>query len=271
MPKNDGPILERKYSIWKAFPYSFFSKDLYADIGKNWRGTGYRYLFLTLALVVSCRALVFQEYAAENFPGFIASVPEFKVEKGVFSSSVSQPYVRNYASTLFALDTTGKIAQLAQVPGVEKADTCLLITQTQFMTRRVRLGHVDDKTESLAKIPSFNFDKDKKQRLSDFFVRWSGTFFFLFFLFLGFPVYGIVLSIYGLLGVLISEIRGKGLDYIVVLRLAIISHIPPFLLTTLMVICGLQLPMPIVWSFFLSMGFLHFAISAQEPVDIQAA
>ena len=41
----------KRYSIFHPLVLSFFSKSLYQDVGRNWRGTGLLYLLLVLALV----------------------------------------------------------------------------------------------------------------------------------------------------------------------------------------------------------------------------
>ena len=41
----------KRYSIFHPLVLSFFSKSLYRDVGKNWRGTGLLYLLLIIALL----------------------------------------------------------------------------------------------------------------------------------------------------------------------------------------------------------------------------
>src|ERR1700734_1902704 len=111
---------KRKYSIWSAFVFSFFSKDLYQDVGKKWKGTGFGYLVLIVALIWIPRAAWWQCQICDGLPGFVQQIPQFKIEKGVFSSSVKQPYFLLTDNSGLIVDTTGKINSLAQVPGIEK-------------------------------------------------------------------------------------------------------------------------------------------------------
>ncbi len=40
----------RKYTIFHPYVMSFFSKDLYRDVGQNWRGIGAFYLLVLLII-----------------------------------------------------------------------------------------------------------------------------------------------------------------------------------------------------------------------------
>lgn len=40
--KVDAPF----YNYWQAIVLSFFSSRLYVDVGKRWKGLGFRYLLL---------------------------------------------------------------------------------------------------------------------------------------------------------------------------------------------------------------------------------
>jgi hypothetical protein len=83
----------------------------------------------------------------------------------------------------------------------------------------------------------------------------------------GFIIEAAAIAIYGLIGVLLSEMRKQGIDYNVALRLSVISHIPPLFLTTLLVIINIQLHLNLLWSILLSVGFLFFAVVSQEKVE----
>ncbi|MCI0404254.1 MAG: hypothetical protein L0212_12175, partial [Acidobacteria bacterium] len=69
----------RKYSILQPLLLSFYSKDLYQDVGQHWRGTGFLYLFLLLALAWIPIALKvhtgFVQWLNENAPAFLLQVP----------------------------------------------------------------------------------------------------------------------------------------------------------------------------------------------------
>ena len=58
----------RRYSFWEALGFSFFSKDLYSDVGKNWKGTAYGWLFLMVLLMSILPAVNFQMFVSANLP-----------------------------------------------------------------------------------------------------------------------------------------------------------------------------------------------------------
>jgi hypothetical protein len=261
MQQDEEQSIQQKYSIWNAFVFSFFSRDLYVDVGKRWKGTGLGYLFLIGVIFTLFTAACFQWAAFEYLPGFVKKIPDFKIEKNVFSTSVEQPYVLEFYGSAIVLDTTGKIKGLDQVPGIEKLKNCILVTKTQFMSRQMGRG---DKVSTLSNMPNFSVNQEELGHWADILIEVSGTAYFLIVVTFGYLCRVIILLIYGLLGMLISEILGKGLDYNVALRLAVISHIPPYAITTLWTICGPHLPLQTLWSFLLSTGFLYFAVSSQE-------
>lgn len=151
MPLNEDNPVERKYSIWNALVLSFYSRDLYADVGRAWKGTGYVYLVLILAIVSFFYAVDFQFAAIDKVPGFAEKVPEFQIVNGQFSTSALQPYIWGSSESAIVFDTTGKIKTLDQIPGAGEMGSFLLVTKTQVLTRRHRFGQTEEKTFELAK------------------------------------------------------------------------------------------------------------------------
>ena len=264
--EKTGESGERKYSTWNALALSFYSRDLYVDVGKNWKGTGFGALFLILVLVFLPRAASVQWQVVHELPGYLKKIPDFKIEKGVFSADVQQPYTLEIGTKGgIIIDTTGKINSLDQIPGIQDKDDYYLFTKTKFMSRRHRFGTVEDKTRDMFKVNLFVLNQEKLRHWYDLVIPWVGIVYYLFCVLFGFLMEVVVLLVYGLFGVLFSEIRKNGLDYNVALRLAVVSHIPALVISTLFVVCGVHLPWPALWSFAVSMGFLSFAVSSQEP------
>ena len=255
---------ERKYSFWQALGLSFFSKDLYDDVGRNWKGTAYGTLFLTMILISVPRAANYQREVSADLPGFVKQIPDFQIEKGVFSSSVTQPYQYQVQNSEIVIDTTGKINSLDQVPNIAKLDNVILVNKTKHMDRRKRLGISMDRTYDFSRYPSFFVNQEKLTHWSDVIIRWTGVIFFLFIALFGFLFEAVVVLIYGLIGTAVSEMLDKSLDFKVALRLAVVSHIPALLATTLLIFFGIRGAWVLILGFLFTLPYLYFAVSSQK-------
>jgi len=263
----------QKYSIWKAFILSFYSKDLYSDVGEKWKGSGYGFLFLLVVLFSLPRAIGVQWQATTQLPGFVEKIPDFKLEKGIFSSSVQQPFKFEIQRTGLTIDTTGKVKSLRDIPNLENMDNYFLVNKTKASIHRNRLGDVEDKTYDLAKVDSFSIDRVKLKHWSDAIIPWVGIVYYPLLVIFWFAFEAIAILIYGLFGIVFSEMRGKGLNYNVALRLSVVSHIPGIFFFTILAIFDVNLPMPYLFYLLVSGTVLFFAVNSQrrpQPPPLQA-
>ena len=257
----------RENSIWKAIPYSFVFGSLYRDVAKNWKGVGFSYLFLVLLLVCVPRAVklhsVISTGITQNFPKFIKEVPDFKLEKGQFSVDVKQPYYSPDAKApIMVIDTTGQITSLSQVHWKEKADSVMLITKNQMLTRRVRFGVPEEQTVEFLQFGALDLNKDSLGRLADFSSHWAGLISYPF-LVLGFFIYNIIaMLVYGLIGLALSKMLGAGINYDAAMRLAAVSHTPSLVLSAALFAAGLEVPMAFLAFLLFSTFLLFLAIRA---------
>ena len=263
-------VEKQKYYFWNTLAFCFFSRDLYEDVGTRWKGTGYGFLFLILAILSIPSVVGLQWGISTALPEFAKKIPDFKIEKGIFFSSVQQPYSLVGEKGGVFIDTTGKINSPDQVPGHENLEYLILVTRTKLTTYRSRLGVVEEKTADLSKFPSFSVDQEKLQSWTRSIIRWSGAVCYPFLLVFWFCFEVIVLLFYALLGMLFSLVTAKGLDYVVVLRLSVISHVPVLILSALLGLGNLHLPGQWFCFFALSAGYLYFAVSSQKAADSTA-
>jgi len=74
----------KNYTIFHPLYLAFFSKSLYQDVGRNWKGIGASYLLLLLALC--WLPIAWQAHASldafiqREAPGLVKQVPEVKVK-----------------------------------------------------------------------------------------------------------------------------------------------------------------------------------------------
>jgi hypothetical protein len=256
----------KKFSFWKAWVHCFFSKELYADVGANWKGTGYGVLLLMILILSVLRGAESQWKISKVFPPFAAKIPPFKLEKGVFSAEAPQPYRLDFPGGAIVFDTTGRTRGLADVPDSGDLKSLLLVTRTQVFLRRQRLGQTLDKSHDLSKYPSFAFDRERLDRWTANIVRWSGLFVFFWGAFIWFLVNAATLPLYALLGVWFADLRKGSLDFPVALRLAAVSHFPAMIVFTALPFLGYRPSWYFLWPFLVSAGYLFFAVRSQEKL-----
>ncbi|MFA6302139.1 MAG: DUF1189 family protein [Legionella sp.] len=107
----DTPI----YGYWQALYLSFFSKRLYVDVGKRWRGVCFFYLLLVVALLsipLAYRVSVnFDKQFQEAIVQPLSQLPPLYVQKGLISIDKPVPYfIKNdKGQVVLIIDTSGVI------------------------------------------------------------------------------------------------------------------------------------------------------------------
>jgi len=142
----------KEYSTIHATYLSFYSKDLYRDVGQRWRKTAFLYLFLLLT--ISWIPIMFKmQSRVANFidneaPKLIQQVPEIRIVKGMVQTDAETPYVikdPEIGTPLVIIDTSGTSKS------IEGTDALVLITKdkiimkrNKYETRSIDLSEFDD-------------------------------------------------------------------------------------------------------------------------------
>ena len=253
----------RKFSIIHVPFMSFFSKDLYIDVGLNWKGVCFVYLLLLLALCwiptmikthmgVSC-------FIDNKAPAFVEQVPEITIIDGEASIKEPQPYYITAPEgndVLAIIDTTGKIGSL------EDANTMCLLTKSNFIWRE---GEFETRAFDLSEVEHFVLDSERitgwLETIKKFFVIAISPFALL-----GSYVYRIVQAlIYAAIGLLFASLCKITLSYSALLRLAITAVTPCIIVSTVLGLGGIYLPM--FFYLLAALGYLFFGVKviSQSP------
>ena len=113
---TDAPI----YSYWQALYLAFYSSRLYVDVAKRWRGYGFLYLLLVIAIVtipISVRVIYnFNTYFTEQLVEPITKIPKLFVQNGEVVFDKPMPYlIKNKTGNIVAVvDTTTTINEASQ-------------------------------------------------------------------------------------------------------------------------------------------------------------
>ncbi|HEV8375196.1 MAG TPA: DUF1189 family protein, partial [Candidatus Polarisedimenticolia bacterium] len=86
----------KQYGIFHPLALSFFSRSLYRDVAENWRGTGFLYLLLLLALCWIPPIVKFHRMTSGVLltlgPAVLEQVPTVRIRGGEASIQEPQPY-----------------------------------------------------------------------------------------------------------------------------------------------------------------------------------
>ena len=81
----------RQFGLLRAIGMSFFSADLYRDVGRNWNGVGLLYLTVLLAICwvpTAIRVHVgLHHFAVDSVPRLLADLPEITIKDGVMRAN----------------------------------------------------------------------------------------------------------------------------------------------------------------------------------------
>ena len=261
----------KRFSIIHIPLLSFFSKELYRDVGLNWKGVGFGYLLLLLAICSVPRMFKLQmaltDFINKEAPPLIEQVPKITITKGEVSVDEPQPYyIRDPDSNdvLVIIDTTGTTQSL------DNTDALVLVTKTKLIHRQ---SEVESRAYDLSQVEKFVLDKDR-------ITSWLNTArkllvpIFYPLVVLGSFLFRIVQAlIYAAIGLLFALWCKVKLSYAAMLRLAVVAVTPCIIVRTVLELSSARLPMAGLWFFLLAMGYLFFGVKAisqpGEPPSIE--
>ncbi|MDR3502613.1 MAG: DUF1189 family protein [Legionella sp.] len=131
------PIDTPVYGYWSALYRSFYSRRLYVDVGKRWKGFGVLYLLLVVAILsvpfFFRMSISLDESFKEQIVNPLLKIPVFYIQNGNVLFDKPMPYfVKNdKGQTVVIIDTTGIINDFtAQYPYLN-----ILINKNQIAFR----------------------------------------------------------------------------------------------------------------------------------------
>src|SRR2546425_3264229 len=158
----------KRYSIHHAFVLSFFSKSLYRDVGRYWRGTGLLYMFILLVVVwiptMIKMQIGFSRFAKREAPRFTQQIPRITIKHGEASTDVTTPYFikGDDGKPVVIIDMTGEYQSLDNTPAY------ILLTKTKVFARNERETRIYD----LSNVGSFELDRTRVEGWLQMTKRW---------------------------------------------------------------------------------------------------
>ncbi|HVQ37851.1 MAG TPA: DUF1189 domain-containing protein [Pyrinomonadaceae bacterium] len=255
----------KRYSIFHPLVLSFFSKSLYKDVGKNWRGTGLLYLFLLLALVwiptVIKGQLGISAWVNGESKEITKQIPAITISKGQVSTDVPTPHIikdPKTAEDIAIIDTSGTYQNL------DSSDAKLLLTKSKLIVRR---RATDSQTYDLSGVQSFSLDQAKVDGWLATTKTWFTPIVYPLALISSFIFRAIQILIYALVGLGFARMLKTNLDFKALMRLSAIAITPVLLLNLLFEFVPGRIPGWFILGIIVALGYLFFGVKANADVE----
>jgi hypothetical protein len=252
----------RRYSIFHVPALSFFSKELYIDVGQNWKGVNFLYLLLLLAVCLIPRIINLHRgisnFVNNEAPAVVNQVPEITITDGQVSIKETQPYyIKDPDSDepLAIIDTTGQIESL------EDTDAFFLLTGNKVIIKESKF---ENRTYDLSNVKAFAVDSERITGWLHIGRKFLAVVIYPFAL-LGSYVYRIVqVLIYAAIGLLFASFCKTTLSYATLIRLAVVAVTPCIIVGTILGLAETSIP------YFLylvaALGYLFFAVKSISDI-----
>ncbi len=259
----------KQYSTFHPLYMSFFSRSLYRDVGKNWKGLSFLYLLLLLAIcwipIMFKMHSAVSGYIADEVPKIVRQIPVITISNGEVSIDNDMPYIitdPEKDDPFIIIDTTGEYSSLDNTPAR------VLITRTELIMKK---SPSETRTFDLSEIEYLKIDRQTVYGWVETFRDWFA--FLLYpFLVIASYIYRIVqVLLYAAIGLIIARNREVALDYQSLISLAIVSATPAIIVNALYNYGDIVMPFWWLICFMISMGYLFFGIKAnagdEDPVQ----
>lgn len=254
----------KKFSIIHIPVLSFFSKELYRDVGLYWKGVNFSYLLLLLAVCL-IPTMINLHRGISNFvnneaPAIVNQVPEITITDGQVSIKETQPYyIKDPDSDepLAIIDTTGQIESL------EDTDAFFLLTGNKVI---IKQSEFENTTYDLSNVKAFVVDSERITGWLQIGRKFLAVVIYPFAL-LGSYLFRIVQAlIYAAVGLLFALWCKVTLSYATLLRLAVVAMTPCLLAKTIFGIVDIHLPYATLISLVITLAYLFFAVKANSEI-----
>lgn len=252
----------QRYTIVHPLYLSFFSKTLYQDVARNWKGLCMTYLLALLALSVIPGVMTVRTELTAFFntdaPRYVTQFPTITITDGKVSMNKPQPYYIRDEKTnkpVIIIDTTGKITSLKGSPAV------ILITRTNV---KVKAGDADSRTFDLAGIKHLIVNRRVLYDWMDDFQEWFPFLFYPFALFFSLLYHLVEVVFYAAIGFIFARSLQTQLRFRALIRLAVIAITPSVVLGLFLALTGLRFPYWWYVSLMISTAYVYFAVRSNS-------
>ena len=255
----------KKYSIIHIPVLSFFSRELYRDVGLNWKGVNFLYLLLLLAIcwipTMNEINVGFSDFVDDEAPAVVEQVPEITITDGEVSISEPEPYYikdPDDGDVVVIIDTTGQIESL------KETDAVGLLTVNKLIIKK---SEFETQTYDLSQVEAFSVDSERITGWLDVGKKYLVVVIYPFALAGSYSFRIIQALIYAAVGLLFASWCKVMLPYSSLLRLAVAAMTPCLLAKTILGIAEIDLPAYATLIFVvITLAYLFFAVKANSEI-----
>lgn len=252
----------REHKIYHPLWMAFYSRELYRDVGKNWRGFSFWYL-LFLLLVVWAIAMIrlhrgvglFIEHQA---PELVEQIPLILIVKGRAVADIPQPHCIRYPDSdrcLAIIDTSGAIQSLEQL------DAPILMTETEIIYKR---NDQETRSYSFANIDEFVLDQQRIAGWLAFCKTWLAVALYPLIICALFVYRSFQAILYAVLGIAMSKFQQTPIAFSALASIAAVALTPAIIVNLASMLSGFSLNIHPILYLLLSMAYLWFGIDSQK-------
>ena len=253
----------RRYSVFQAIALSLFSRALYRDVAKSWRGSGLIYLLIVVAilafLVLVSMQIGLNRWVRGPAQGFAEQIPTIVIRQRVVEIDCSMPYAIEDPKTgeeVAVIDTTGLIGSL------DSLEARVLLTADQLHYRR---STAETRVFSLAGIQNLTITSTKVKHWLTLLSFWAVPALapFVFGGLFVFRLFQVVL--FAVVGLLVAKVVKAPLQFAALMRLSAVSMTPVLVLEPVLDWVGWKPPgWAMIWT-VLALGYLVWGILSSRP------
>jgi hypothetical protein len=265
----------KRFTYFDALWQSFFSRSLYIDVAKRWRGVGFLYLLLIVMICwlpdLAKMQISFQQLRGDAVEGLIRQVPAITITDGVASADVETPYFikdPKDGKVLGIIDFTGQYTNL------ENTSAVVLLTRKEVATKQ---SGRETRTYNLSGVKHFAIDQTRVRRWVYLFLTWFVALIAPFVIVFTYAFRICQALIYAALGMAFANWFHVKLTYSTLLRIACVALTPVVIFTTVTDLFPVPrtFPRSLFWLIHLAIAvwYISFAVKAcaTEPAEFPPA
>jgi len=250
------------YSTIQALYLSFYSRELYQDIARNWKGLCLPYLFLVLMIfwvpeIMNMHRTI-SNLIADEGPKYVEQIPVITLVKGEVSINEAMPYIifDKKNNTPFAIiDTTGKTTSLDNSPAhVLLTKNTLIVKKDETEVRSLPLSDLGDVIITRKLIYTW------LEILNNLII----AVIFPLMLLMSFGFHIIQVMLLSLIGGNFAKYFNVNLDFRTLIRLSAVAFTPPLLLEAVHAVLDISYPYSSLISFIIAAGYLYYAVGSNS-------
>lgn len=249
----------QRYRMSQAPFMAFFSLNFYRDVGVHWKGSGFPYLLLLLAICWVPGFVQFQlsvnDYVDNRAWALLSQIPSIKIIKGEVSVDVAEPHkiiAPHSGKVLAVIDTTGTMTSL------EGTEARVLLTRSEVLLK----DDFQTRTFGLKNVDHFPLDRQRVSGWLETFRRYGAIVFFPFAVVGSFAFRILQVMVYAAIGLLFAKLCKTSMPYQTLLRLSVMAVTPVIIVGTIVGIADVEIPLHNLLYFVMGMVYLFLGVKA---------